>query len=50
MFVALGVGYLLIDSVCVSARAAHRGIDLRLAGSGNVGAANLLERRRRKLA
>src|SRR4051812_49978819 len=42
-FVALVMGYLLgsIPFAYLLARR-HRGVDLRLAGSGNVGAANLL--------
>ena len=49
-FVALIVGYLLgsIPFAYLLARR-HRGIDLRLAGSGNVGAANLLRTTTKKI-
>ena len=49
-FVALLVGYVLgsIPFAYLLARR-HRGIDLRLAGSGNVGAANLLRTTTKKI-
>ncbi len=49
-FIALGVGYLLgsIPFAYLLARR-HRGIDLRVAGSGNVGAANLLRNTTKKI-
>ena len=49
-FIALGLGYLFgsIPFAYLLARR-HRGIDLRLAGSGNVGAANLLRNTTKKI-
>jgi glycerol-3-phosphate acyltransferase PlsY len=49
-FVALGIGYLFgsIPFAYLLARR-HRGIDLRVAGSGNVGAANLLRNTTKKI-
>ena len=49
-FIALGVGYLFgsIPFAYLLARR-HRGIDLRMAGSGNVGAANLLRNTTKKI-
>ena len=49
-YIALGVGYLLgsIPFAYLLARR-HRGIDLRAAGSGNVGAANLLRNSTKKI-
>ena len=49
-FIALGVGYLLgsVPFAYLLARR-HRGIDLRMAGSGNVGAANLLRNTTKKI-
>ena len=49
-FIALGLGYLLgsIPFAYLLARR-HRGIDLRMAGSGNVGAANLLRNTTKKI-
>src|SRR5687767_2515709 len=49
-FIALGLGYLFgsIPFAYLLARR-HRGIDLRMAGSGNVGAANLLRTTTRKI-